>query len=101
MVLKYFEKATKQQLLQICLYEDCFIDDKYQAARELQLRQWRDEYLADLIRLWGEGKTSFQIAVELGLDQGSVSWQLEKHDLYGRRIKKDGVNYVSRRRLGC
>jgi hypothetical protein len=82
----YFEDATKQQLIQICLFEDCPIDYKYEAARELQMRQWRDEYLTDLVRLWGEGKSSFQIAIELGLDIGQVQWQLEKYGLYGRRI---------------
>jgi hypothetical protein len=35
----HFEDALKTQLLQICLYEDCPIDLKYAAARELQLRQ--------------------------------------------------------------
>lgn len=47
----YFENATKQQLLTICLYEDCPLEYKYEAARELQIKQWREEYLTDLIRL--------------------------------------------------
>jgi hypothetical protein len=84
----YFEDASKQQLLQICLWEDCSIDDKYEAARELQMRQWRDEYLTDLVRMWGEGKTSFQISIELGIEQNAVAWQLEKHGLYGRRVTR-------------
>jgi hypothetical protein len=79
-------KATKRQLLQICLWEDCTIDYKFEAARELQIRQWHDDFLPDLVRLWGEGKTSSQIAIELGLELDAVSWQLEKHGLYGRRI---------------
>jgi hypothetical protein len=82
----HLEDATKQQLIHICLWEDCSIDIKFEAARELQLRTWRDEYLADLVRLWGEGKSSFQIAIELGIEKGQVMWQLEKHGLYGRRI---------------
>lgn len=84
----YFEDATKHQLLQICLWEDCSIDDKFEAARELQIRQWNDDYLLDLVKLWGAGKTSFEIAMELGVEQNVVSWQLEKHDLYGRRVGK-------------
>jgi hypothetical protein len=83
-------KANKRQLLQICLWEACSIDYKYEAARELQIRQWHDDFLPDLVRLWGEGKTSSQIAIELGLEQDAVSWQLEKHGLYGRRITKSG-----------
>lgn len=82
----HFEDATKEQLLQICLWEDCPIDYKYEAAVELQMRQWNDEYLTRLVRLWGEGKTSFQIAIELGIDINVVYWQLEKYDLYGRRV---------------
>ena len=83
-----FTKATKHQLLQISFWEDCPIEYKYEAAREIQLRQWREEYLTDLVRLWGEGKTSPQIAIELGIDRDAIAWQLEKHDLYGRRIAK-------------
>lgn len=82
----HFEDATKQQLIQICLWEDCPIEYKYEAAVELQIRQWRDEYLPDLVRLWGEGKSSFEIAAELGLDKNTVFWQLEKYGLYGRRV---------------
>lgn len=33
-----FEKATKEQLLQIALYEDCPMSFKYEACRELQKR---------------------------------------------------------------
>lgn len=84
----YWEDATKEQLLTICLYEDCSLDDKYEAARELQMRKWHDDYLIDLLRLWGEGKSTFEIAVELGIDPGQVKWQLEKHDLYGRRVAR-------------
>jgi hypothetical protein len=80
--------ATKKQLIQICINEDCSFEDKYEAARELQLRQWRDEYLTDLVRLWGEGKSSPQIAWELGIDKQAVAWQLEKYELYGSRIAK-------------
>lgn len=84
----YWEDATKQQLLQICLWEDCPLEYKFEAARELQLRQWHDDYLPELVRLWGKGMSSWNIAIELGIDQGVVSWQLEKHGLYGRRIAR-------------
>ncbi|KQL20479.1 hypothetical protein AN957_19075 [Cytobacillus solani] len=84
----HFEDATKEQLIQICLWEECSIDYKFEAARELQLREWNDDYLKDLVRLWGEGKSSFQIAIELGIDRNVVYWQLEKHGLYGRRITR-------------
>lgn len=82
----YFEDATKKQLLHICLFEDCPIQYKYEAARELQLRQWHDEYLPKLVRLWGEGKSSFQIAIEIGIEQNVVIHRLAKYGLYGRRV---------------
>lgn len=78
--------ANKYQLLQIALNENCPIDYKFEAAVEIQMRQWRNEFLLDLVRLWGDGKTSSQIATELGIERNVVSWQLEKHDLYGRRV---------------
>ena len=33
-----YEDATDQQLLQVALDEDCSIDDKYKACRQLQIR---------------------------------------------------------------
>lgn len=83
----YFEDATKKQLLQIALWEECPIDYKYEAAAELQMRQWHDDYLQDLVRLWGEGKTSFQIAVELNIDIQAVVYRLSKYNLFGKRLK--------------
>ena len=38
----YFEDATKEQLITICLYEDCPLEYKYEAARELEIRKWRN-----------------------------------------------------------
>lgn len=82
----YFEDATKKQLIHICLYEECSLDEKYEAARELQIRQWRDDYLIDLLRLWGQNKSIFEIAIEMGLEKGQIEWKLEKLGLYGKRV---------------
>lgn len=81
----HFEDANKTQLLQICLDEDCPIEYKYEAAAELQMRQWHEDYLVGLLRLWGEGKTSFQIAVELGIDESQVKKQISDRKLFGKR----------------
>lgn len=82
----YFEDASKEQLLTIALYEDCSLDDKYEAVRELQLRRWHDDLLPHLVTLWGKGHTIFEISIELGLSENTVKAQLYKYDLY----KKEG-----------
>jgi hypothetical protein len=82
----HFEDATKRQLLQIAFYEDCSLDDKYQAAAELQMRQWHDDYLMDLVRLWGQGKSAFEIAIELGISYHAVMYRLTKYKMFRRRV---------------
>jgi ATP/maltotriose-dependent transcriptional regulator MalT len=83
----YFEDATKEQLITICLYEDCPLEYKYEAARELEIRKWREEMLTELVRLWGKGYSTFEIAIELGIDENTVKWQLRKHGLYRKRVR--------------
>jgi len=80
-----YETATKEQLLQICLWEECPIEYKYESARELQMRQWQEEFLPDLVRLWGEGNSPSYIATELGIEERAVRAQLRKHKLYNVR----------------
>jgi DNA-binding protein Fis len=80
-----FEDATKRQLLQIALREDCSLDDKYEAVRELQLRQWNDSMLQDLVLLFGRGLSPFDVAIELGLDEYTVRKKLDQYGLKRRR----------------
>ena len=82
----YMEDATKKQLLQIALHEDCDIDYKYDAAAELQMRQWQEEFLPELLRLWGKGMSAFNIGIEMGIPESTVRSRLRKYDLYGRRV---------------
>lgn len=82
----YYEDATRKQLLQIALHEDCSIDDKYEAVRELQLRQFTDDMLPDLVKLWGAGLSTFEIGIELGIPQSTVIGRLQKYNLYGKRV---------------
>jgi len=81
-----YESASKRELLQIALYEECDIDYKYQAARELQMRQWQDDFLTDLVRLWGKGLTTYDIAAEIGVPKNVVVSRLQKYGLYGKRV---------------
>jgi len=84
----YLEDASKKQLLTIALHEDCELDLKYAACRELQIRQWQDYMLTDLVRLWGKGYTIFEISIELGVSETTVKTNLRKHGLYKKRGRK-------------
>jgi hypothetical protein len=79
-----FESATKRQLLQIAMKEECSLDDKYAACRELQLRQWKDEMLEDLILLYGRGLSPFQISIELGIAEYMVWNKINEYGLKRR-----------------
>lgn len=83
----YFEDASRKQLLNIALYENCDLDLKYQAAAELQIRRWSDDMLPQLLTLWGKGYSAFQIGIEMEVPESTVRSQLIKYDLYGRRMK--------------
>lgn len=82
----YFEFANKRQLLTIALYEDCDIDLKYEACRELQMRQWRDEFLTQTVILYGKGYRIVDIAAEIGIPEYTVQNILKKNGLYGKRV---------------
>jgi hypothetical protein len=86
-----FEDATKKQLLQIVLNEDCPIEYKYEAARELQLKRWSSSFLQKLVRYWGMGLTDVEIADRFGVEVWEVKKQLLKYDLYGKRVKRGGM----------
>jgi DNA-binding protein Fis len=79
-----FEDATKRQLLQIALREDCSLDDKYEAVRELQLRQWNDSMLQELILLYGRGNSPFQVTIELGIEEYTVRNKINQYGLKRR-----------------
>jgi len=81
-----FEFATRQQLLQIALYEDCSLDDKWAAVAELEYRKWHDDMLPALVKMWGKGKSAFHIANELDLPESTIRGQLQKYNLYGKRV---------------
>lgn len=81
-----WDDATKKQLLQIALHEECGLSDKYAAIRELQINKWSDEMLTDLVRLWGKGFDSFSISIELGIGQAKVKRKLTQYGLWKRRV---------------
>jgi hypothetical protein len=84
-----FDQATKKQLLQITLDENCPISLKYEALRELQLRKWSDTHLQRLVKYWGMGKTQIWIAEKLGIDFATVGYYLRKYGLFN--VKRGGM----------
>jgi replication fork clamp-binding protein CrfC len=78
-----WESATKHQLLQIALHEDCSIDNKYRATSELQMR-WNAEMLPDVVRLYGKGSSASDIAEYLGIKVEMVGGMISKYGL--RRV---------------
>ncbi len=85
----YFEDASKQQLLTVALYENCDLDYKYKAAKELQIRRWHNDMLPQLLTLWGKGYSAFQIGIEMEIPESTVRSQLRKYNLFGRRVNHD------------
>jgi hypothetical protein len=83
-----FADATKKQLLTIALHEECPLDDKYAAIRELQLKTWGPLFLQKLVKYWGMGLSDKQIADKFGVEIWEVKKQLQKYNLYGTRIKR-------------
>ncbi|QNG60375.1 hypothetical protein H4O14_02275 [Bacillus sp. PAMC26568] len=80
-----WESATRQQLIQIALDEECSLCLKYEALRELQSR-WNNGMLPDLVKLYAKGFNMSQIAYELGIDPHTVKNKLKQLGIYKRRV---------------
>ena len=76
-----WDAATKRQLLHIAMKEDCSLDDKYAALRELQIREWKDTMIQELVTLFGRGMSPFQIAIELGIEKYTVMKKIKEYGL--------------------
>jgi hypothetical protein len=83
-----FNEATKKQLLQIAFFEECPLEYKYSAARELQLKNWGPHFLQKLVKYWGMGLSDVKIAELFGVEEWEVHKQLLKYNLYGKRVKR-------------
>ena len=86
-----FENATKNQLLQIALYEDCPLDYKYQAIKELQYRHIPEDIQADIMYQFGVGKSAEEIAEENGLSVFEIASFIRQK--YQRGKKKSDENW--------
>lgn len=85
-----FDKATKKQLLQIALAEDCSIDDKYRAVSELQMR-WNEDMLTEIVIMYGKGYSPKEIADYLGVSCQVVGGVVSKYNL---RRARNGLTKV-------
>lgn len=81
-----WELANKQQLLQIAMSEDCDIDSKYEAVRELQSR-WSQDMLTDVVIMYGKGYMPKEIAEFLGVSSALISGVVAKYGLKKGRVK--------------
>jgi hypothetical protein len=79
MVLNW-DKATKPQLLQIALNENCPLHYKYQACSEMQMR-WNNHMLTDVVRMFGKGSSALEIAEYLGISVNTVGGIISKYKL--------------------
>jgi len=78
-----WESANKKQLLQIAISEDCDIDYKYEAVRELQSR-WSQDMLTDVVIMYGKGYMPKEIAEFLGVKAEQIGGIISKYQL--RRV---------------
>lgn len=78
-----WELANKQQLLQIAISEDCDIESKYEAVRELQSR-WSQDMLTDVVVMYGKGYMPKEIAEFLGVSVQQIGGVISRYQL--RRV---------------
>lgn len=75
-----WEKATKKQLLQIAIFEDCDNDLKFEAVREMQCR-WSQDMLTDVVLMYGKGYLPEEIAEHLGTSTQVICGVISKYRL--------------------
>jgi hypothetical protein len=83
-----WELANKQQLLQIAISEDCELDSKYEAVRELQSR-WSQDMLTDVVIMFGKGYMPKEIAEFLGVSVELIGGVISRYGLKKGRVKHE------------
>lgn len=83
-----WDNATKKQLLAIVFHDDCPLEYKYEAVKELQLKRWGPTFLQKLLKYWGIGLTETQIAEKFGVEVWEITNQLQINNLHGSRVKR-------------
>jgi hypothetical protein len=88
-----FTKATKEQLLQIALYEACPNDLKFRACSEIQTRKLlkKADYLQQIVYLFGKGLLVPEIANVLSISHMKVEKIINQHELWRTRLQQERV----------
>lgn len=86
-----FTIAKKAQLLQIAMFEDCKIDWKYAAVKELQRRKRlaKEDYLPQIVYLFSKGLIAPEIARELSISSQKVEKTINQHKLWKVRLNRE------------
>jgi DNA invertase Pin-like site-specific DNA recombinase len=96
MVLRWNE-ATREQLLQVALDEDCSFDYKYKACSILQYQQHlnKTDYLQEIVYLFSKGLRVPEIARILSITHQHVEKIINQKQLWKTRLYKE-VNSIRR-----
>lgn len=100
MVLRW-EKASREQLLQVALHEECEMDYKYKACSILQY-QWhlnKADHLQEIVYLFSKGLIVPEIARILSVSHQYVEKVINQKELWRTRLYAEmyGRNKIDKR----
>jgi hypothetical protein len=90
MVLKW-EKASREQLLQVALHEDCEIEYKYKACSILQYQRHlnKADHLQEIVYLFSKGLLVPEIAIILNVTSQHVEKIINQKNLWKSRLHSE------------
>lgn len=96
MVLRWNE-ATREQLLQVALHEDCENDYKYKACSILQYQRHlnKADHLQEIVYLFSKGLLVSEIAKVLSISHQHVEKIINQKELWRTRLFKE-MNSIRR-----
>jgi DNA invertase Pin-like site-specific DNA recombinase len=96
-VLMNWHQATREQLLQVALDEDCSFDYKYKACSILQYQQHlnKADHLQEIVYLFAKGMLVSEIAKVLSISHQHVEKIINQKELWRTRLFKE-MNSIRR-----
>lgn len=96
MVLDW-NSATREQLLQIAIHEDCEIDYKYKACSILQYQRHlnKADYLQEIVYLFSKGLRVPEISKVLSISHPHVEKIINQKELWRTQLYKE-MNSIRR-----